>query len=181
MSDTERSILETYAKKWFVEVKMAPAHRSTEQTAALRTQLLAEVNDCLQQWGSPVKVRRGALEWECHVICAGVSRGDYPYLVGHTASSHFAGQNPARDLLEWAVGSKPLTHLNPHLATMAIIIFFAELARGYGSEVRAFETWLREELQSADRRIGFSLWQEIFQRFTFPLTALQDEAQTDWP
>lgn len=181
MSDTERFLLDDYAKQWFVKVKMASDNVSADAVAALRDQILREVNDCLQQWGSPVKVRRGALEWECHVVCAGVARGDYPFLVGHAASDHFAGQNPARDLLHWAAGSKPLAQLNPHLATMAVIIFFAEVARGYGSEVKGFESWLRETLQSAEPRRTLSLWQQIFERFTFPLTSIQDQLQSDWP
>jgi hypothetical protein len=177
MSDVERDILVRYGRDFNVNVKNARV-TSDDQTNPQRDRILGEVNDCLAQWQSPVRVRTGQLPYEVFVQCRGVRKGDYLSLAGDMASSSFAGQNPARDLLQWSQGSLPLARLDNHSATMAVIIYFAEVGRGFSNEVGQFEAWLREKVQLQSSRQAFQSWRDFPSRFTFALKALQDGAYT---
>jgi hypothetical protein len=177
MSDVERDILVRYGRQFSVDVKFAHV-ASDEETNPQRDEILGQVNDCLTQWQSPVKVRSGHQPYEVFVQCRGVRKGDYLSLAGDMASFSFAGQNPARDLLQWSQGSLPLARLSNHSATMAVIIYFAEVARGFSYEVGQFEAWLREEVQSQSPREAFRSWIDFPSRFSFALRALQDGEYT---
>jgi hypothetical protein len=173
MSDVERDILVRYGREFSVNVKFAHV-ASDDDTNPERDQILGQVNDCLKQWQSPVKVRSGHQPYEVFVQCRGVRKGDYLSLAGELASSSFGGRNPARDLLQWSQGSLSLSKLDIHSATMAVIIYFAEIARGYSHEVGEFEAWLREKVQSQSPREAVRSWMDFPSRFSFALRALQD-------
>jgi hypothetical protein len=177
MSDVERDILVRYGREFNVNVKNARV-ASDDETNPQRDQIFGQVNNCLAQWQSPVRVKNGHQPYEVFVQCRGVSRGDYLSLAGQMASSSFAGENPARDLLQWSQGSLPLARLDIHSATMAVIIYFAEVGRGFSHEVGEFEAWLREKVQSQSSREAFQSWRDFPSRFNFALRALQDGAYT---
>lgn len=148
--------------------------QSDAQVNPIRDSILAQVNSCLLQWQSPVRVQGGHQSYELLVRCGGV-RGDYAALAGEMASRSFGGQNPAHDLLGWSQGSVPLHSLDDQLAALAVIIYFAEVGRGYAHEVGEFEDWIREKVQSQTSREAFASWQQFPKKYAFALTAAQDQ------
>lgn len=139
-----------------------------------REEILSQVNNCLLQWQSPVRVQGGRQSYELFVRCSGV-QGDYNALAGEMANRSSAEQRPTRELLEWSQGSVPLHDLDDHLATFAVIVYFTEVGRSYSHEVGVFEGWLRETVQSETPDEASASWRQFPTMYAFALTAAQDQ------
>jgi len=147
------------------------------QVNAKRDEIISQVNDCLVQWQSPVRVRAGTFQsYEIYVYCRGV-KGDYLALAEVMANRSSAERRPARKLLEWSQGPLSLHNLDDHLAMFAVIVYFAEVGRGYSHEVGVFEDWIRETVQSQTASEESASWQQFPTRYSFALIAAEDRGQ----
>lgn len=137
-------------------------------------EIIGQVNNCLLQWESPVKVQHGWRPDELVVRCKGVA-GDYKALAKEMKERALNGENPARELLQWSQGPVALKNLDKHLAAFAVILYFAEVGRGYAGEIAMFENWLRESGQTEDAARAAESWENFPTDYSFAVIAELDK------
>jgi hypothetical protein len=186
MSILERRILERHALAWYAEVtnmyypQGSAANRGTWVKASDKAtrepgQALAnEVSSYLLTLRTDIKVAPGFQGYDPFVRCVGVSKGTYAALVSQLSSTD-GGRPAAQSILSWMTEDTPeLRDLPKELALFIVIVFFAELCRGYRGELNNFENWMEEIANSSTPDKAAALWMDYRFRWVPSLTFAED-------
>lgn len=192
----ERRILERHALAWNAEVTnmyypqdWAAGNWRMEQTkettsawakesdnaARAKGQAFAkEVSSYLQTLRNDITVSTGFQGYDPFVRCDGVQNGTYEALVNSLTLAD-GGRPAAKLILSWMTGDTlELQQLPKELALFIVIVFFAELCRGYRGELNNFESWMEEIANSSTSDQAAALWMDYRFRWVPSLTFAED-------
>jgi hypothetical protein len=170
MSLVELSELEKLGISWNANVWM-----KSDSTAKAK-EILGQVNETLQGYRpNTYKVYTVFQKYDPYVRTAGLKSGSYQTIVEWAGSQKDGGVAAATEVLE-CLGDKKLKDLSIHMAALVVIVCFAEVGRGYKSELINFFLWIKSIKNSDKASTAKTLWASVNQSFAPSLTYKADQA-----
>lgn len=174
MSWQEFHQLMQFGTEWHIRVWM---HR-TSNTREVRRDILRRLQEFLDACDTEIfSVRTGWQQYDTYVRAKKAREGTYAALTEWAASQPDGGAGLAQQMLDWMTGDTPLSDLPRPLALLAVIVSFAEMARGYVTDVqRGFHDWMWLIAHARDPANARTLWRGYRKDFTPALTYKEDVA-----
>jgi hypothetical protein len=176
MSLVELHSLEKLGREWNADVWMQ------NNSTAKAKEILGRVNETLQGYRpNTFKVYTVFHAYDPYVRTAGLKSGSYAAIAGWAAGQPDGGIAAAAEAFA-CLDNKDLKDLSIPMAALVVIACFAEVGRGYASELEKFFLWLRSIKDCGKASTAKVLWGTYNSSFPPSLTykADQEDYQPDF-
>jgi hypothetical protein len=150
----------------------APARRS-----AARDELIAEMNKRLGEFGMTATVKRGWQPYDPLVVTGAAMT--YANITKAAQSEDDGGVAYAQQLRGWFDDDTELSDLPRPMYALAIISHWAEVARGYVSELDALYEWIDQIADAESPAEAKRLWGAYRTRYP-PSLKYAEDAKMEW-
>ncbi|MCB5164282.1 hypothetical protein LG634_05440 [Streptomyces bambusae] len=149
--------------------------KDTTTATDARTRICEAVNGQLAT--AKIKITRGFQAYDPVVRRGRPKR--YVALAATMSGGTDGGAGHATAIIEWIKGSRVLSALPEAAQEFVVITHFAELGRGYGSELDALYKRLVEIAQTGSAVKSKALWGDLATKWS-PVLTYKEDSSTDW-
>ncbi|MER6444050.1 hypothetical protein [Streptomyces venezuelae] len=157
---------------WHAYVWLEP---DTTTATDARSKICDAINGQLAT--AKIKITRGFQAYDPVVRRGRPKR--YIALAETLSSPTDGGQGQATAIIEWIKGARTLSTLDEAAQELAVITHFAELGRGYSSELDALYKRLAEIAGTGSAAKSRTLWENLATKWS-PVLTYKEDTTTDW-
>ncbi|MFJ6783341.1 hypothetical protein [Streptomyces yangpuensis] len=157
---------------WHAYVWLEP---DTTTATDARSRICDAINGQLAT--AKIKITRGFQAYDPVVRRGRPKR--YIALAETLSSPTDGGQGQATAIIEWIKGTRTLSTLDEAAQELVVITHFAELGRGYSSELDALYKRLAEIAGTGSAAKSRTLWENLATKWS-PVLTYKEDTTTDW-